>query len=132
MSTTNPTPDQQPDGESPPNGDRAYTVAEIAVLKRVKAHVILGLIKAGDLEAEDWRSPGTSRPRWRIMPAALVAFEQARSNRATEAAPARQRKRKPAVDLVDPATGKIRKEFRTVGSSKAAKEQGSSGPSGGR
>jgi hypothetical protein len=105
---------------APSDTVRDLTVTEIAARKQVKPHVVLALIRSGELPATNWAAPGSKRPRWRIAPSDLAAFETRRA-----AVPAQQPapKRKRQVDdvaLLDPVTGKVRREFRVVGSIKGA------------
>jgi hypothetical protein len=88
----------------------------------VKPHVVLACIRAGELAAKDISQPGSRRPHWKIPPAAVEAFE-ARRAAVPEVAPARSRRKKPqspTIEMIDPTTGKIRKDLRVVGSVKAA------------
>jgi excisionase family DNA binding protein len=97
--------------------DRAFTVRELAERAGVKPHVILKLIADGKLRAIDYATAG--RPRWRIFPEDLAAFEARRVTNASEKPPRRRKKPVGAgLDIVDPETGKIRREFRVVGSIK--------------
>jgi hypothetical protein len=98
---------------------RAFTVADLARRFTVKPHVILAFIRAGELRALNIAAPGAKRPHWRIMPADLAAFEARRAATPDEPPPAR-RKKQHAVDMIDPATGRINKKFKVVGSVKAA------------
>jgi hypothetical protein len=102
-----------------PHRSRAFSVAEVADRFAVKAHIILALIKANEIKAIDLRSPGSMRPRWRIMPADIEAFEQRRTAVPESTSP--PKKKKAAIDLVDPATGRVRREYKQAGSVQAAK-----------
>ncbi len=72
--------------------DRYLRVPELAARLQVSQDKILGLIAAGQLQAIDVRSPGSSRPRWRIAPDALRQFELARSATAPPAPTPRRRR----------------------------------------
>jgi hypothetical protein len=74
--------------------ERAYSVSQLAERFSVKPHVILALIRAGELAAKDLRAPGAQRPHWRILPADLAEFER---RRASKAEPARTRRRPEAM-----------------------------------
>ena len=52
---------------------------------------VIGLIEAGEIEAIDVRGHGSTRPRWRIKPEAVEAFEQRRANRPKQAKAPRRR-----------------------------------------
>jgi hypothetical protein len=56
----------------------SYTVADLAGRWQCKPHVVLDLIDAGELPAIDVSRPGSKRPRWRILPVDLEAFEERR------------------------------------------------------
>ncbi len=77
--------------------DHMLTVDDIAKRYGVKEHTVLGWIHSGELKAVNvGRALDRKRPRWRISPAALEAFEAARS--ATPAPPkASRRRRDPEV-----------------------------------
>lgn len=51
------------------------TPPQLAARWRCKAETVLALIRAGRLRAFTLSPPGTSRPRWRIAPDAVVEFE---------------------------------------------------------
>jgi hypothetical protein len=101
-------------------GEREFSVRQLADSWQVKQHVILALIKAAELKAIDRRAPGSIRPRWRIKPSEVLAFDERRANRASPKPGRPRKKKRPAVNLIDPATGKIRREFRATGSSNTA------------
>ncbi|MBX9677144.1 MAG: hypothetical protein K2X38_00175 [Gemmataceae bacterium] len=65
----------------------------------IGVHKGLALIAAGELQAIDYRSPGSSRPLWRIPPAAIEAFE---SRRASRPSGQKRQRRKP---IPQPAIG---------------------------
>lgn len=117
-----PQPDGRPaDGEPP--SVRALTVAQLADRYACKQHVILALIRSAELRALDIRAPGARRPRWRIMPADLAAFEQRRAAAPNEASPPKKKKAE-GIGMVDPATGRVRRQYREAGSVSAAKRSG--------
>ena len=99
---------------------RAFTVADLALRFTVKPHVILAFIKAGELRALNIAAPAAQRPHWRIMPADLADFEARKAASPDEPASSRRKKKQPATDMIDPATGRISKRFKVVGSVKAA------------
>ena len=103
---------------------RALTVAQLAERYSCKPHVILALIRASELKALDIRAPGAKRPHWRIMPQDLEAFERRRAAVPSEPPSPRSKKRSGGIDLVDPATGRVRREYRRAGSVQAAKKPG--------
>ena len=70
------------------------TPPEIAKLMGVKSDTVRAWISAGHLEAINLADPGSSRPRWRVMPEALDAFLQSRSSRLTATPESRRRRRK--------------------------------------
>jgi excisionase family DNA binding protein len=59
----------------------ALTPPQVARLLAVKADKVLAWIGAGELAAVDVRSPGATRPRWRITQEALDGFLARRSAR---------------------------------------------------
>ncbi|MEM1098582.1 MAG: hypothetical protein AAGH92_07325, partial [Planctomycetota bacterium] len=65
----------------------------LAAERRIRVHTILKWIDSGELEAVDHRSPGTSRPAWKISREAIARFDSRRSNTPTPP-PATRRKRK--------------------------------------
>jgi excisionase family DNA binding protein len=76
----------------------AFTVNAVAERYAVTEHTVLAWIGRGELRAVNvGRRPGGKRPRWRVTPEALAAFEAARTP-----APAlpRPRRRKPA-DVIE-------------------------------
>jgi len=75
-----------------------YSVKQICERYSVGEHTVLGWIRRGELRAIDVsRTPG-GKPRWRITPEALEAFELSRTAEPTP--PRRRRKKKPA-DVVE-------------------------------
>lgn len=72
---------------------RAYTVAEIAARWGVKPHLILALIRNGELRAIDLRAKlaQSKKPRWKILTTDLSAFETARAGK-PQVTPFRRRK----------------------------------------
>ena len=55
------------------------TPPELAARYRCKPAKIISAIRRGDLAAIDLSEPGSKRPRYRISPAAIEAFERRRS-----------------------------------------------------
>ena len=56
--------------------DRALTVRDLCDRYGVTEHTVLGWIRSGELRAINvGRSLGTKKPRWRITPEALQAFD---------------------------------------------------------
>ena len=74
-----------------------YRVRDLQQRYGVTEHTVLSWIRGGELVAVNvGRAPGARKPRWRITPESLAAFEAAR----TAAAPApraQRRKRQPDV-----------------------------------
>ena len=56
---------------------------------------VLTFIESGELKAVNMAAGRTGRPRWKISPEAIEAFEAARTTQGKAAAPATQRRRKP-------------------------------------
>lgn len=108
------------DGAATVRGAHAFTVGELAERYVVKQHVILALIRAGELQALNIAKPGAKRPHWRIMPDMLTAFEQRRAAVPADTPPKRRKKQKAGLEIIDPETGKVNKKWRAVGSGKAA------------
>jgi excisionase family DNA binding protein len=72
------------------------TVQQVADRYSVTAHTVLGWIACGELRAINvGRTRGAKKPRWRITPAALDAFEAARST--TPPAPVAPRRKQEEV-----------------------------------
>jgi hypothetical protein len=67
------------------------TPRELAERYRTDVHCILAAIKSGELRALNLAHPGSRRPRWRISPEALEAFEAARTSRPPVKAERRRR-----------------------------------------
>jgi len=61
----------------------------------VGEHTVLGWIRRGELKAIDVSRTGGSRPKWRVTPEALEAFEAIRTPCPTPP-PTRRRKRQAA------------------------------------
>ena len=72
------------------------TPPQIALEYRVKPQTVLDWIRAGELRAIDVAKPGSRRPRFRIDPADLLAFEQRRLAGPTPK-PQRRHRKDPAV-----------------------------------
>jgi len=68
-----------------------YSVREVAELLAVRQHLILALIKTGQLHAVDVSVNTGGRPRWRIMPDDVEAFVTRRTHQPSP----RRRRRKP-------------------------------------
>jgi hypothetical protein len=69
----------------------AVSPAEFGRRYGIGPHKVLSLIAAGVIRAIDCRSPGSTRPRWRITQAAIEAFERSRASQ-PEPMPTRPRK----------------------------------------
>jgi len=70
------------------------TPPQVARERGLKPAKVLAWIASGELEAVNHAGSTAGRPRWRINPKALEAFDRARSNRApapARAAPAPRR-----------------------------------------
>jgi excisionase family DNA binding protein len=79
--------------------DRTLSVKELCERYGVNEHTVLGWIRSGELRAINvGRRQGTKKPRWRITPEALVAFELLRTP--TPPIP-RTRRRKQAGEVID-------------------------------
>ncbi len=66
----------------------------------VKPDKVIGWIRSGELRAIDVSlQPGIGRPRWRIPWDAIVAFENARTNRPA-IKPVKQSRRKKQPDVI--------------------------------
>lgn len=80
----------------PVRPDAAYvTPPEYAARVRAKPETIIAAIKRGELEAIDLARPGARRPRYRISPEAIQAFER---RRLAGPAPKTTRRKRQAVD----------------------------------
>ena len=78
------------------NDATILTVADVSERYGVGQHTVLAWIASGTLAAVDVRRPGAKRATWRILPAAIGAFEAART--ATPPTPrTRRRKRDPGI-----------------------------------
>jgi excisionase family DNA binding protein len=76
--------------------DRTLSVKELCERYGVNQHTVLGWIRSGELTAINvGRRLGTKKPRWRITPEALKAFELLR----TPAAPIPRTRRRKQADL---------------------------------
>ena len=80
--------------------DTARASAPPAIAKHYAVGVgtVLGWIRSGELAAINVGS-GPLRPRWRVMPDALEAFERRRASQ--PATPARRAKRKKQPDVIE-------------------------------
>jgi len=77
-------------------GYRMLTPPQVARRLAVKPGKVLGWIKSGELKAINVAQRPSGRPRWRIDPADLAAFEARRSAGPTPK-PVRRRRRNPQV-----------------------------------
>ncbi len=78
--------------------DRTLTVRDLCDRYGVTEHTVLGWIRSGELRAINvGRSLGTKKPRWRIPPEALQAFELLRT---PSPPPPRTRRRKRQADVI--------------------------------
>jgi len=75
---------------------RTLTPPQVASRLRVSPEKVIAWIRAGELRAIDVATRGSRRPRYRIDPADLVAFENGRAVVARPA-PSRRRRRSPEV-----------------------------------
>ena len=69
---------------------------EVAETLQVKTDVVLGWIRSGELRACNVAQRAGGRPRWRVMPGDLAAFEASRMAQPNKPA-VRRRKRDPQV-----------------------------------
>ncbi len=86
-----------PKAGSPMSNDRALTPPAVAKRYGINVHRVLAWIRNGTLAAINV-GDGPTRPRWRIMPEALEAFERRRASQppAPKSSP-RRRKADPSV-----------------------------------
>ena len=76
--------------------DTAITPPELARRYGVHVYKILSFIRSGELAALNLATRRSGRPRWKITPEAIAAFERSRSS---SAPPARTpRHRRPKLD----------------------------------
>ena len=80
------------------DGRQKLTPPELARRLRVHPDKILGWIRSGELRAINVAANPRGRPRWRIDPADVAAFEQRRAARPV--LPSRRRKR-PVGDVIE-------------------------------
>jgi len=74
------------------------TLSQIAASRQVKQQFLSAEIRAGRLRAVDVSSnPGSGRPRWRISPEALAAWEASRTCSPPEPRTRRRRRKDPAL-----------------------------------
>jgi Helix-turn-helix domain len=71
------------DKKSRTEADNVLTVQQVARDLRVSRNRVMEFILSGELQAEDWRSPGTSRHQWRIDPASVMDWRRRRRFHAT-------------------------------------------------
>jgi len=75
----------------------SFTPPEIARRLRVSPEKVLGWIRSGELRAINVAARPTGRPRFRIEPADLSAFEERRSGHAPRATLKKKRKKDSSV-----------------------------------
>lgn len=78
--------------------DRAFTVRDLCERYGIGEHTVLGWIRSRELRAIDVSRNRRGKPRWRVTPEALEAFELIRT---PSPPPPRKRRRKPPADLVE-------------------------------
>lgn len=76
-----------------------YSVKQISERYEAGEHTVLKWIQAGDLAAVNVARETGGKPRWRITPEALQAFELSRS--AMPALPSPSRRRRSVSDVVE-------------------------------
>lgn len=59
---------------------------------------VLAWIEAGELRAVNMAASRSGRPRWRISPESIEAFEASRTNPAVKTTPSKRRRGKPTTD----------------------------------
>ena len=91
-------PDASEAGRQTTPSVRAFTVAQLAERYAVKLHVVLRWIRNGELRAIDVREKlkESKKPRWKILPEDLAAFEDRRAAKPV-ASPQPRRKPKAAA-----------------------------------
>jgi len=60
-------------------GPTTYSVPALCRRWRIGKRKVWTLIESGELAAVDLRSPGTTRPLWRVTPQAVEEFERRRA-----------------------------------------------------
>ena len=80
--------------------DPLKTTRQVAERLAVNVDKVLGLIHAGELVAIDVSQRAGGRPRYRIDPADLAAFEQRRRVRPPNSQP-RRRRRNSQTDVIE-------------------------------
>jgi excisionase family DNA binding protein len=79
--------------------DRALTVKDLCDRFGVGEHTVLGWIRSGELKAINvGRRSGMKKPRWRITPESLEAFELLRT---PTPPPSPTRRRKQSTAIID-------------------------------
>ena len=68
--------------------ERTYSPQQLAEMTGKGYRAVMALIKAGELPATDERSPGASRPRYRVTERAYNAWRESRRVAATVTLPA--------------------------------------------
>ncbi len=77
-----------------------YTVQDLQRRYGVTVHTVLGWIRSGELKAVNvGRRSGAKKPRWRISPEALAAFEQLRT--ATPLRPRTPRRKRQDAGVIE-------------------------------
>ena len=89
------------DRSSAPPGAAWYTPREVARQRRVRVSTIFGWIRRGELEAINHAPTHLGKPRWKISPDALAAFDRARSSRSMIAPSPRRRGRGRGVPVIE-------------------------------
>ncbi len=74
------------------------TPKEVAAFFKVKTDTVLTWIHSGDLPAFDVSRPGSRKPRWRIAPDALEAFQ---ARRMKQPPPKVQRRRRKPSNVIE-------------------------------
>jgi hypothetical protein len=78
--------------------ERALNVSEVAERYAVDPHAVLGWIRSGELSAINCgRAPNKKKPRWRVTPEQLAAFELRRLSSPPPAPPRRRKQSTPNV-----------------------------------
>jgi hypothetical protein len=78
-----------------------FTVRQLCDRYCVGECTVLGWIARGDLAALNCgRAPGKKKPRWRVTPEALAAFEAARTQIPPAARAPRRRSAAPLVEFI--------------------------------
>jgi excisionase family DNA binding protein len=86
--------------------DRALTPNQLARRLGVGVHTVLGWIRDGELAALNLARRGAGRPRWKILPSAIAAFEAGRTARPRAPVARRRRPVGTFTDYFGAGTGK--------------------------